>query len=148
MSCPVNTPSLLPMVSHYRSLLPITSENHTSRAHVKSIIISPDLIQSKYHLRLFAHVQSEYYLSYPCNNVQLVHHLFCPSTHTVPHHYSPCSVCTPSLQPMSRQYPTVFSPCPVIGICTAHVQRWSHLYSTSPDKMTGPHLCHTSTAHV
>ena len=41
-----------------------------------------------------------------------------------------------SLHPISttRQYPNVFSPCPVISICTAHVQRLCYLYSTTPDR--------------
>ena len=42
---------------------------------------------------------------------------------------------------MARQYSTVFSPYPVISICTVHVQRLCHLYSTMPDRTTEPHLC-------
>ena len=75
---------------------------------------------------------------FTCTHVQSVHHIVCPNTQTVPQLYSPCLVCMSSLQQMARQCHTVFSPCPVINICTAHVLRLCHLYSTTPDRTTEP----------
>ena len=153
LSCPyaVSILSLLSMSSQYTTPSAITAQNPTSCAHVKSIhylsclypVIMPPKVLCPCPVRI-----PSFLPLFQCT--VSIHHLFCLSAQTIPHLYSPCPVCTPSLQPMLRPYPTVFCPCPVISIFTANVQRLCHLYtcSTTPDRTTECHLYSTSTAHV
>ena len=70
-------------------------------------------------------------------------HIVTAHVQTAPHLYSPCPVCTPFLQPMSRQYP----------MYSAHVQPQASLQPMVRDYaiyivhlQTKRHICSTSTA--
>ena len=70
--------------------------------------------------------------STPC--VQSGTHIISTCLDSTPYLYSPCPVCTPSLQPQARQYPNVFNPSLVTIIFTAYVERLYHLYITTPER--------------
>ena len=115
-------------------------------------IISPDLIQSECHHRLFTHVQLEYHFP----SCESIYSQYTTSSAQVPSQY-------PSLQPMASLYSISTTNVQTIPHCIQdmyshkhHVQRLCHLYSTTQELLdpifAAPLLpmsiqCTISTAH-